>query len=152
VGAGGSSAGGVPHSFGRRSGTSNSSSRSGWSSRPRYLLNHRWRVSRQLDHWLERIGQAIQRQQAGQEQPRAEFADYVRELQRIALGQDTSGSARDRLGALKELLKLERRGSSSYLEASSADERELQRRWAQVHQADERKRLSSLEQRHGSGD
>jgi hypothetical protein len=119
---------------------------------PRYLLNHRWRVSRQLDHWLERIGQAIQRQQAGQEQPRAEFADYVRELQRIALGQDTSGSARDRLGALKELLKLERRGSSSYLEASSADERELQRRWAQVHQADERKRLSSLEQRHGSGD
>jgi hypothetical protein len=76
----------------------------------------------------------------------------VRELQRIALGEHTSGSARDRLGALKELLKLERRGSSSYLEASSADERELQRRWAQVHQADERKRLSSLEQRHGSGD
>jgi hypothetical protein len=119
---------------------------------PRYLLNHRWRVSRQLDHWLERIGQAIQRQHVGQEQPRAEFADYVRELQRIALGQHTSGSDRDRLGALKELLKLERRGSSSYLEASSADERELQRRWAQVHQADERKRLSSLEQRHGSGD
>jgi hypothetical protein len=60
----------------------------------RYLLNHRWRVSRQLDHWLEKISAAIQRQQAGEQQPRAEFADYVRELQRIVLGQDTSGSAR----------------------------------------------------------
>jgi hypothetical protein len=74
-------------------------------------LNHRWRVSRQRDHWLAKISEAIERQSVeDQEPPRAEFADYVRELQRIALGQDPSGSARDRLAALKELLKLEKKG------------------------------------------
>ena len=89
----------------------------------RYLLNHRWRVSRQLDHWLEKISAAIQRQQAGEQQPRAEFADYVRELQRIALGQDTSGSARERLGALKELLKLKKRGAEWRLTVSLGQRR-----------------------------
>lgn len=76
--------------------------------KPRYLLNHRWRVSRQLDLWLAKISDAIARQAAaGQQPPAAERADYVRELQRIALGHDPSASARDRLGALKELLKLD---------------------------------------------
>jgi hypothetical protein len=65
--------------------------------RPRYLLNHRWRVSRQLDHWLAKISDAIARQAAaGQEQPRAELADYVRELERIALGRDPSAPLRVR--------------------------------------------------------
>jgi hypothetical protein len=76
--------------------------------KPRYLLNHRWRVSRQLDHWLAKISAAIERQSAaGQPPPRAERADYVRELQRIALGHDPSANARDRLTALKELLNLD---------------------------------------------
>ena len=75
---------------------------------PRYLLNHRWRVSRQLEQWLAKISDAIARQTAaGQQPPRAELADYVRELERIALGHDPSASARDRLGALKELVKLD---------------------------------------------
>jgi hypothetical protein len=77
----------------------------------------------------------------------AEFADYVRALQRIALGQDASGSARDRLGALKELLKLERKGTTSYIEAIAVADPELKRRWAQVHQADEMSRLNSVESR-----
>jgi hypothetical protein len=37
----------------------------------------------------------------------AGHAEYVRELKRIALGYDPSASARDRLSAIKELLKLE---------------------------------------------
>src|SRR5712692_5490928 len=76
--------------------------------KPRYLLNHRWRVSRQLDHWLAKIADAIQRQSAaGQPQPAAGRADYVRELERIALGHDPSANARDRLSALKQLLNLD---------------------------------------------
>jgi hypothetical protein len=42
-----------------------------------------------------------------QQPPRAELADYVRELERIALGHDPSASARDRLGPVKELVKLD---------------------------------------------
>ncbi len=76
--------------------------------KPRYLLNHRWRASRQLDHWLAKISDTIQRQSAaGQPPPAAARADYVRELERIALGHDPSASARDRLTALKELLTLD---------------------------------------------
>ena len=76
--------------------------------KPRYLLNHRWRVSRQLDHWLAKISEAIERQSADGDQPLLpEFGDYVRELQRIALGRDPTASARDRLTALKELVKLD---------------------------------------------
>ena len=42
-----------------------------------------------------------------QEAPAPGRAEYIRELQRIALGHDPTASARDRLTALKELLKLE---------------------------------------------
>ena len=118
--------------------------------KPRYLLNHRWRVSRQLAHWLETIQAAIERQSAeGAEPPRAEFADYVRALQRIALGHDPSGSARDRLAALKELLKLEKRGTTSYIEGIAAADPALKRRWAELHQADERQRLTSVQRKLG---
>jgi hypothetical protein len=73
---------------------------------PRYLLNHRWRASRQLEDWLAKISETIERQAAeGEQLPAPESGDYVRELQRIALGRDPSASARDRLQALKELLK-----------------------------------------------
>jgi hypothetical protein len=78
---------------------------------------------------------------------RADFPEYVRALQAIALGRDTTATARDRLAALRELLKLEKRGTSSYLEASSPEEPELQRRWTRVHRADERQRVQSLEQK-----
>jgi hypothetical protein len=83
--------------------------------RPRYLLDHRWRASRQLDHWLAKISDAIARQAAaGQEQPRAELADYVGELERIALGRDPSANAHDRLSALKELVKLHAASAASH--------------------------------------
>src|SRR5713226_3952301 len=65
---------------------------------PRYLLNHRSRTSRQLEQWLEQVSAAIERRAASAPAPaRGEFADYVRALQRIALGQDATASARDRL-------------------------------------------------------
>jgi hypothetical protein len=114
--------------------------------KPRYLLNQRARVSRQLAHWLGQLAQAIERHStADAEPPQAEFADYVRALQRIALGQDPSGSARDRLAALKELLKLEQKGTTSYIESDSEDDPALQRRWAQVRRAQSLGRLASLE-------
>jgi hypothetical protein len=115
---------------------------------PRYLLNHRSRISRQLEQWLQTISAAIERNPASEPEPlRADFPEYVRALQAIALGRDPTATARDRLAALRELLKLEKRGTSSYIEASSPEEPELQRRWAQIHRADERRRVQSLEQK-----
>lgn len=90
---------------------------------PRYLLNHRSRISRQLEQWLRKISAAIERHPASDPEPlRADLPEYVRALQGIALGRDTTATARDRLAALRELLKLEKRGTSSYLEASSWDD------------------------------
>lgn len=112
---------------------------------PRYLLNHRSRISRQLEQWLQKISAAVDRNPASEPEPaRADFPDYVRALQGIALGHDTTATARDRLAALKEF---ERRGTSSYIEASSPDESDLQRRWARVHRADELRRVQSLGQK-----
>jgi hypothetical protein len=117
---------------------------------PRYLLNHRSRISRQLEQWLEKISSAIERNPAGDPEPlRADLPEYVRALQRIALGRDTTATARDKLAALRELLKLEKRGTSSYLDASSWDDPELQRRWARVNRADELERLQSREEKFG---
>jgi hypothetical protein len=117
---------------------------------PRYLLNHRSRISRQLEQWLEKISAAIERNPASETEPlHADLPEYVRALQGIALGRDTTATARDRLAALRELLKLERRGTSSYLEASSWDDPELQRRWARVSRADELERLQSRENKFG---
>src|SRR6266566_5948111 len=84
---------------------------------PRYLLNHRSRTSRQLEHWLEKVSAAIEREATSAQAPsRGDFSDYVRALQRIALGQDASATARDRLAALTELLELGPSGTTSYLE------------------------------------
>jgi hypothetical protein len=117
---------------------------------PRYLLNHRSRISRQLEQWLQKISAAIERNPASEIEPlRADLPEYVRALQGIALGRDKTATARDRLAALRELFKLERRGMSSYLEASAWDDPDLQRRWARVSRADELERLQSREQKFG---
>ena len=73
---------------------------------PRYLLDHRWRVSRQLEKWLAKITEVIE-QSTTDDQPPAAREDYVRAMERIALGRDPTASVRDRLSALKELLKEE---------------------------------------------
>jgi hypothetical protein len=114
--------------------------------KPRYLLNHRSRISRQLDQWLAKIPDVIGKTAAAEEsQPVVgERADYVRALQRIALGHDQTASARDRLAALKELLKLEHKGTSSYIDGPSEDDPELRRRWAEAHRADSLQRLESV--------
>lgn len=105
---------------------------------PRYLLNYRARVSRQLEQWLEKVSKAIERQSPREQPPpEAEFADYVRALQQIALG-DATATARDRLEALNKLLKLGLRGTSSYLEGGTV-EPELARRWRAIY-GEERKR------------
>ena len=90
---------------------------------PRYLLNHRSRTSRQLEHWLEKVSAAIEREATSEQAPsRGDFPDYVRALQRIALGQDATATARDRLAALKELLELGPKGTTSYLERPAQSE------------------------------
>lgn len=90
---------------------------------PRYLLNHRSRTSRQLEQWLEKVQAAIERRALSEQaSPRAEFPDYVRALQRIALGHDAAATPRDRLAALKELLELGPKGTTSYLERPAQTE------------------------------
>jgi len=74
----------------------------------RSILNYRARISRQLDHGLAKISPAIDRQTADDHDGRQiGRPDYVRELQRIALGDDSTASARDRLTALERLANLE---------------------------------------------
>jgi hypothetical protein len=45
---------------------------------PRYLLNHRSRTSRQLEHWLEKVSAAIEREATSEQASRGDFPDYVR--------------------------------------------------------------------------
>jgi hypothetical protein len=114
--------------------------------KPRYLLNHRSRTSRQLERWLERVSAAVERKAASEQAPsRADFPDYVRALQRIALGHDPTATARDQLAALKELLELGPRGTTSYLELPTGPE--VTQRWQAVHQAN---RMQELERRERS--
>jgi hypothetical protein len=112
---------------------------------PRYLLNHRSRTSRQLEQWLEKVSAAIERNTKSEpEPPRADFPDYVRALQRIALGHEATATAQDKLAALKELLKLGIRGTTSFLERPG--EAELTRRSHAVHEARWRRSLERDEQ------
>jgi hypothetical protein len=112
---------------------------------PRYLLNHRSRTSRQLEHWLEKVSVTIERQATSEQAPlQGEFSDYVRALQRIALGHDVSATARDRLAALERLLDLKLKGASSYLERPA--QAEFREREYAVREALQRQ---SLEKREG---
>jgi len=115
---------------------------------PRYLLNHRSRTSRHLEHWLERVSAAIERQTSHEPQTtEADFPDYVRALQRIALGQETTATARDQLAALKELLTLGIRGTTSYLERPG--EAEIMRRSHAVHEARRKESVERDEKKFG---
>ena len=119
--------------------------------KPRYLLNHRSRTSRQLEQWLEKVSAAIERKAASEQAPaRGEFADYVRALQRIALGQDASATARDRLAALNRLLELGLKGTSSYLERPTQPE--LTERTHAIREAKQRQELERQERRLGIAD
>ena len=108
-------------------------------------------MSRQLEHWLARLEEPIRRHQAAdREPPRAEFADYVRALQRIALA-DPGASTAERLAALKELVKLGARGTSSYIDdpaaeppGDSAAELALRQRFRRLDRA---QRAAGLEER-----
>jgi len=55
--------------------------------KPQHLLDHRWRVSRQLDRWLAKITEAIEASTAD-DRPAVERWDLWRALERIALGKD----------------------------------------------------------------
>ena len=84
---------------------------------PRYLLDRRSPVSRQLEKWLDRISPAVERTSSRDEPPvRGDFPDCVRVLQEIALGRDVTAKARDLLAAVNALLALGTIGQSSYLE------------------------------------
>jgi hypothetical protein len=117
---------------------------------PRYLLNHRSRTSRQLEHWLEKVSTAIERKATSEQPPsRGDFPDYVRALQRIALGQDATATARDRLAALKELLELGSKGTTSYLERPA--QAELTAREHAIREAHQRTSLAKRERELGIG-
>jgi hypothetical protein len=73
-----------------------------------------------------------------------------RALQRIALGQEATATARDQLAALKELLKLGFRGTTSYLERPG--EADLTRRAHAIHEAKRRRDLERQEQSFGTAD
>jgi hypothetical protein len=119
---------------------------------PRYLLNHRARISRQLEQWLGKISPAIDRQLARREAPpRAESADYVRALQRIGLGHDATATARDRLTALKKLVDLGFEGTTTYLDQSSETD-QLTRRWHAANEVDREQRLVEHERSLGIGE
>jgi hypothetical protein len=115
---------------------------------PRYLLNHRSRTSRQLEHWLEKVSAAIERQTTSAQAPlRAEFPDYVKALQRIALDQDATATARDRLAALKELLELGPSGTTSYLERPA--DAELREREHAIREAVRKESIAERERKLG---
>jgi hypothetical protein len=116
---------------------------------PRYLLNHRSRTSRQLEHWLEKVSAATAREATSERASRGDFLDYVRALQRIALGQDPTATARDRLTALKELLELGPKGTTSYLERPAQPE--LTEREHAIREAVQRQSLAKRERDLGIG-
>lgn len=117
---------------------------------PRYLLNHRSRTSRQLEQWLEKVQAAIERRAASEQAPsRADLPDYVRALQRIALGYDPAATTRDRLSALKELLELGPKGTTSYLERPAQPE--FTEREHAIREAIQRRSLTQRERDLGIG-
>jgi hypothetical protein len=73
----------------------------------RYLLALRVRASARLERWLTKLEGTMKRKLGERAMDKLERADYLRELQHIAVGNDPTATARDRLGALKELLRLE---------------------------------------------
>jgi hypothetical protein len=108
------------------------------------------RTSRQLEHWLEKVSAAIEREATSEQAPsRGDFPDYVRALQRIALGQDPTATARDRLAALEELLELGPKGTSSYLERPAQPE--LTEREHAIREAVQRRSLAQREREFGIG-
>jgi hypothetical protein len=118
---------------------------------PRYLLNHRSRISRQLEHWLESVSAAIERQAPSEQSfSRGDFPDYVRALQHIALGQDATATARDRLAALKELLELGPSGTTSFLERPA--QTELREREHAIRETVHRQSIEKRERNLGIAD
>jgi hypothetical protein len=111
--------------------------------KPRYLLNHRSRTSRQLEQWLDKVSAAIANQTKERARTRAEFHDYVEALQRIALGHDATATASDQLAAVKELLKLGAKGTTSYLERPAQSE--LTEREHAIREANQRRSIEKRE-------
>jgi hypothetical protein len=74
----------------------------------------------------------------------------VRALQRIALGQNPTATARDRLAALKEPLGLGPKGTTSYLERAAQPE--LTEREHAIGEALQRQSLAKRERELGIAD
>lgn len=113
----------------------------------RYLLELRIRVSARLERWLSKFEGTIERQSRSDQPPTAEQIDYVRELQRIALGLDSAARTQDRLHALRQLLKLGREGTTSYheREAIPMDPEEAEV-WRKIGEAEKKNALELNEE------
>jgi hypothetical protein len=111
----------------------------------RYLLQRRERYSRQLMETMERVGRARvrARRHSAPDGVVGERRDYVRQLQAIALGHEREASVSERIAALKLLLALESRGTTSYFEQPPADPTPAVERDDLVHAA----RVAELEAR-----
>jgi hypothetical protein len=72
----------------------------------RSIVQLRVQVSARLERWLDKFASAMERQWPSSDAPEIERTDYVKELQRIALGGDPKAKTSDRLSALKQLLVL----------------------------------------------
>jgi hypothetical protein len=77
---------------------------------PSPFLDYSLRVSRRHDELLAQLAPTIDRQWAADHQlPAPGDDDYMREMQRIALGKDPTANARDRIAAHKQLREYEAR-------------------------------------------
>lgn len=92
----------------------------------RYMLQRRERYSRRLievsDRVLEARSRTVKHDAIDDGPVVGEQRDYVRHLQMIALGHDPEARVSERLAALRLLLSLEERGTTSYLEANQAED------------------------------
>jgi hypothetical protein len=97
----------------------------------RSLLDLRLRVSTQLERWLDRVQAEVD-----SEPLRSERADYIRELQRIALGRDRGARTQDRLNAIKQLLSAGDRGTTSYLESEESEDVKDAKAWREMQRTE----------------
>jgi hypothetical protein len=75
---------------------------------PRYLLNYRSRITRDLERWLSKVTPTIERQTAEREAVAHDGPpEYDAELRRIASGHDTTATARDVVSASRELRSID---------------------------------------------
>jgi len=110
----------------------------------RSILDYRARISRQLEKWIQRLDGYDERASSEHLALDGEHENYVARLQRIALGHDRRAGLGEQLTALKQLLKLGTRGTTSGLKPRSE-----QSDWDKVAAAMSDNMTENLKRRYG---